>query len=154
VRIGRAAATGCVSGAESAVRHDRTDCLVQHQAAVGDVHTTWDTDLAGVIGSSFAGVHAAFCAVAGVATRHQVPVHGELRICAGLRHNYLRVLFLPQCSMPATYPLDPSFSAALFVSVFGLMLDATGNKSKAKKNACYLVATKWGSQSPWCCRIA
>ena len=50
--IGRTAAAVCVSGAEGAERHHRTDRRVHHEAAVGDVHTTRDADIAAVIGGA------------------------------------------------------------------------------------------------------
>ncbi len=71
VSIGRAAA-GCVAGPESAERHDRTGRRVHDEAAVGNIHTTRDADLAGVLRDSFAGVRAAFRAIAGETPRHQV----------------------------------------------------------------------------------
>jgi hypothetical protein len=69
VSIGRTAAAGGVSGAEGTERHHRTDRLVHHEAAVRDVHTARDADLAGIVGSASAGVRAAFRAIARHAPR-------------------------------------------------------------------------------------
>ena len=89
--IGRAAAAGWVSGAEGAEHHDRTDRLVHHEAAVGDVHAARDADITAVIRGSFAGVRAAFRAVAGVAPRHQVLFPFKKRIEVGVGSRDQRV---------------------------------------------------------------
>src|SRR5262245_13920206 len=44
MRIGRAAAAICVSGAEGAEHHNRTNRRVDDKTAVGDVHPTRNAD--------------------------------------------------------------------------------------------------------------
>src|SRR5262249_35421243 len=82
--IGRAAAAVCIAGSKGAERHDGADCRIHNEAAVGDVHTTRYADITTVIGGSFAGVCAAFGAVAWVAPRHQVLFLFKKRVEVGV----------------------------------------------------------------------
>ena len=80
VSVWRAAASVCVSSAESAERDDSTDRRVHNEAAVCDIHTARHANIATVIGVPSARVHAAFGAVAGIAPRHKVLLLLEKRI--------------------------------------------------------------------------
>ena len=82
--IGRTAAAVCVSGAEGTEHDHTTDSRVHHEAAVGYVHTTRDSDIAAVHGRPVAGVHTAFRAVAGIAPRHQILFLFKKRIEIGI----------------------------------------------------------------------
>src|SRR5262249_17974561 len=70
--VRRTAAALYVSCAERTEHHDRPDRWVHHKAAVGDVHTTWDTDITAVLRHTSARMCSSFGAVAGVPPRHEV----------------------------------------------------------------------------------
>src|SRR5215475_10147722 len=82
--VGRAAAAVGISGAERAEHLNRADRLVDDEAAVGDVHTTRNADIAAVRWRPVAGVRAAFGAITRIAPRDQILFPFEKRIEIGV----------------------------------------------------------------------
>src|SRR5215831_4121394 len=82
--VGRTAAAIGVSSAERTKDLDRSNGLVDDEAAVGDVHAARNAHIATVGRGSVAGVRAPFRTIAGIAPRDQIFLPFEKRIEVGV----------------------------------------------------------------------